>query len=184
MNRFRYLNTSTSCPRSLLCTRLMNQVPGFAGGSCCFWYQESSLLLFSSCIFSILSMSRLKCGNQNWTACSKCGWTRDLYNGRISSFFLYLKLRAINPSTLLAVLQLFSFFFLGLFEGEQAYLRRPCAWYCFECLSENWYFEVGEACLCGYLCVTSLILCICFPNHWVLFTGVGVRRGPGVRRWK
>ena len=59
-------------------------------------------------------MSRLKCGDQNWTACSRCGQTRDLYNGRISSLFLYLILRAINPSTLLAVLQFFSVCFCHL----------------------------------------------------------------------
>ena len=34
--------------------------------------------------------------------------TWDLYNGRICSLFLYLILRAINPWTLLSVLQLFS----------------------------------------------------------------------------
>ena len=39
------------------------------------------------------------------------------------------------------------------------------------CLSANWYFEVGEACLCGHLCVTSLLLCICSPNIRVLFSG-------------
>ena len=39
---------------------------------------------------------------------------RDLYNGRISSLFLYLKLRTMNPSTLLAVLQLFSVCFCHL----------------------------------------------------------------------
>ena len=29
-------------------------------------------------------------------------------------------------------------------------------------VSENWYFEVGEACLCGHLCVASLLLFIFF----------------------
>ena len=37
------------------------------------------------------------------------------------------------------------------------------AWYCLPCLSKNWYFEFGEECLCGYLCVASLLLCICSP---------------------
>ena len=37
------------------------------------------------------------------------------------------------------------------------------AWYCLSCLSKNWNFEVGEACLCGHLCVASLLLCICSP---------------------
>ena len=37
----------------------------------------------------------------------------------------------------------------------------------------NWYFEIGEACLCGHLCVASLLLCICSYNPWVLFSGVG-----------
>ena len=32
------------------------------------------------------------------------------------------------------------------------------------CLSRNWYFEIGEACLCGHFCVASLILCICCTN--------------------
>ena len=31
-------------------------------------------------------------------------------------------------------------------------------------LSKNWYFDVGEACLCGHLCVASLLLCICSNN--------------------
>ena len=31
-------------------------------------------------------------------------------------------------------------------------------------LCENWYFEVGEACLCGHLCVASFLLSVCFPN--------------------
>ena len=60
--------------------------------------------------------------------------------------------------------------------------------YCLPCLSKNWYFEVGEACLCEHLCVASLLLYICSPNPWVLFSGVGVccwmsssaSRAPGV----
>ena len=36
------------------------------------------------------------------------GRARDLYNGRISSLLMYLKLRALNPSILLDVLQLLS----------------------------------------------------------------------------
>ena len=44
----------------------------------------------------------------------------------------------------------------------------------FRCLSENWYFEDGETHICGHLCATSLLLCICFPNPWVLFSGVGL----------
>ena len=40
---------------------------------------------------------------------------------------------------------------------QQAYHRRICAWDCFLCLSENWYFEVGETYICGHLCVTSLL---------------------------
>ena len=57
---------------------------------------------------------------------------------------------------------------------QQAHLRWPCAWYCLSCLSKNWYFEVGEECLCGHLNVASLLLCICSPNSWVLFSGVGI----------
>ena len=32
---------------------------------------------------------------------------------------------------------------------------------------KNYYFENGEACLCGHLCIASLLLCICSPNPWV-----------------
>ena len=41
-------------------------------------------------------------------------------------------------------------------------------------VSANWYFEVGEACVCGHLCIPSLLLCICFHNPRVLFSCVGV----------
>ena len=57
---------------------------------------------------------------------------------------------------------------------QQAHIRRPCAWYCFPCLSENLYLEVGEAFTREHLCATSLLFCICSPNPWVLFSGVGV----------
>ena len=29
-------------------------------------------------------------------------------------------------------------------------------------------------CICGHLCVTSMLFCICSPNPWLLFSGVGV----------
>ena len=66
------------------------------------------------CTFSTLSMFCLMSGNQNCTAHSRCGQTSDLYWGRIISLFLYLKLRAMNTSTMFAVLQLFSvcFFYM------------------------------------------------------------------------
>ena len=31
-------------------------------------------------------------------------------------------------------------------------------------VAKNGYFEAGEACLCGHFCVTSLLLCICYPS--------------------
>ena len=49
------------------------------------------------------------------------------------------------------------------FDRMQAHIRRLCAQYRLPCLSKKWYFEVGEACLCGYLYVAPL-LCICSPN--------------------
>ena len=72
--------------------------------------------------------------------------------------------------------------------SQQALVRRPHSWYCFSCLSRNWYFEVGEECLSGHLCVTFLLLCICFSKVWVLFSSVGfssrlsasASRAPGV----
>ena len=60
------------------------------------------------------------------------------------------------------------------FYMQQTHLRTTCAWYCDPCLSMNWYFEVGEACISGHLGVASLLLCICSPNPWVLFSGVWV----------
>ena len=36
-------------------------------------------------------------------------------------------------------------------------------WHCFSCLSGNWYFKLGEAGICGHLCVTLLLLCNCSP---------------------
>ena len=36
------------------------------------------------------------------------------------------------------------------------------------------FFEVGETYICGHLCVTSLLFCICSPNPGVLFSDVGV----------
>ena len=57
---------------------------------------------------------------------------------------------------------------------QQVHLQRPCAPYCLSCLSRNLYFEGGEASPCGHHCVTSLLLCICSHNPWILFSGVGV----------
>ena len=48
MNRFRYLNTSIFKHLAVFFVQgWWDQGPGFAGGSCGFWFQESSLLLFS-----------------------------------------------------------------------------------------------------------------------------------------
>ena len=35
-------------------------------------------------------------------------------------------------------------------------------------LIKIWYYEVGVTYICGHLCVTSLLLCICSPCLWVL----------------
>ena len=56
------------------------------------WFYISGIIFVALlCIFYILSMSRLKYGDRNCTACSRCGPTRDLYNGRICCLFSYLK---------------------------------------------------------------------------------------------
>ena len=52
---------------------------------------------------------------------------------------------------------------LGVKFDSMLSVRKPCEWYCFSCCSENWYFVVGESCLCGHLCLTSLLLCIVLP---------------------
>ena len=57
------------------------------------WFLISGITFVALlCIFSLLLIPSLKCGDQNCTAYSRCGRTRDLYNMRISSLFLYLKL--------------------------------------------------------------------------------------------
>ena len=89
-------------------------VSDFRNHLCCF-----SLYLF------YLSMSRLNCGDQNYTSCSRCGRTRDFYNWMISSLSLYLKVRAMNPSTLLALLQLFSVCFCH-FRSLVMMIPRSC----------------------------------------------------------
>ena len=80
------------------------------------WFLITGIISVSHiCIFSILSMPRLNCGDQNCTACSRCGHTiGDFHNGMISSLFLYLKLRAMNPSAMLSVFQLLSVCFCHL----------------------------------------------------------------------
>ena len=40
------------------------------------------------------------------------------------------------------------------------------------CLSQNWYFEVGEIYICGHLSVTSFLFYICSPNPCVWFPSV------------
>ena len=41
--------------------------------------------------------------------------------------------------------------------------------YLIELIFWGWWIDI-----CGHLCVTSLLFCICSPNPWVLFSGVGV----------
>lgn len=50
----------------------------------------------------------------------------------------------------------------------------PCAWYCVLCHPENGYFDVGDVCDCGHLCVTSSLVYICGPNLGVLICIVGI----------
>ena len=55
-------------------------------------------------------------------------------------------------------------------------------------IPKNWYFKVGEWYICGHLCVTLLLFCICSPKPWVIFSDFGVScwmspstsRAPGV----
>ena len=56
---------------------------------------------------------------------------------------------------------------------QQAHLLWPCAWFCFSCLSENWYLEVGNACVFVDTYALLRCWCICSPNHWVLFLRCG-----------
>ena len=46
---------------------------------------------------------------------------------------------------------------------QKAHLRLPCELYCLSCLSKNFYFVVGEACLCGHLCIASLHYAFVLP---------------------
>ena len=45
------------------------------------------------------------------------------------------------------------------------------------CLSVNWYFEVGETYICGHLCVTTLLFCICSPID-LSINGLRTQRTP------
>ena len=58
-------------------------------------------LILNFLLSHTLPNSLLIGGNQKCTAYSRCGRTRDVYNGRIISLFLYLKLRATNPNSIL-----------------------------------------------------------------------------------
>ena len=61
---------------------------------------------------------------------------------------------------------------LGLkFDSKLASIDHVCG--IVSCVLVNWYFE-DEMCICGHLFVILLLLCICFPNPWVLFSSVGV----------
>ena len=64
-------------------------------------------------LFYFINVSSSKWG-PNLHCMIECGRTRDLHNGRISSVFLYLKLREMKTSTRLAVSQLFSVCFCHL----------------------------------------------------------------------
>ena len=59
-------------------------------------------------------MSSFKCGDKNSTACSRSGRTRDLNNGRISSLFLYLKLKGNAPQDSVGRFAVFLCLFLPL----------------------------------------------------------------------
>ena len=104
---FRSLNTSTDCAHNLLCTRLMRSRSMSRWLSLWFLAMRIDLtraidslisgVIFIAhfCTFSILSLSCLKCGDQNCTTNSRCGRIKDLCSGRIISLFLYLKCRLI-----------------------------------------------------------------------------------------
>ena len=54
--------------------------------------------------------------------------------------------------------------------------KRPCSWYYFLCLLETWYLRLMKHI---FMDPTVLLhcyydLCICSPNRWVLFSGVGI----------
>ena len=69
------------------------------------------------------------------------------------------------------------------FDSKLTFEDHACAWYCFSCLSETWYFEVGETYICGHLCVTSLLVCTCSPNPWVWVYEYEYSSGVGVSCW-
>ena len=108
LNQFRYLNTSKVALELIFVHGWWDQSSGFTRVNCGFWFQESSLLLFSV-RFIFYQWLVLNVGTMhNCTVYSRCGRIGDLYSGRISSMFLYRKLLVMNPSTLLAVSQLVS----------------------------------------------------------------------------
>ena len=62
--------------------------------------------------------------------------------------------------------------FLAWSLTESSPSKTMYTWYCLLCLSKNWYFQDGDACLCEHLSVASLLLCICSTNPSVLVSGV------------
>ena len=130
-------------------------------------------------------MSRLKCGDQNCTAYSRRGRTMDLYSGMISSLFLYLKLRAMNPCTLLAVSQLSLLLFAtwGVccwwFLDPAVDLLSTVVWTCYRCLA--------RCCVrCAYIyqhwnsfatCLPTQQGCWCLPVfRYVIQVYISVRK--------
>ena len=71
-------------------------------------------------------------------------------------------------------------FILGVKFDSKLTFEDHVLGYCLSCLSKNWYFEVGEACLCGHLYVAlllrSLLLFVATINPCVLFSCVGFCR--------
>ena len=139
MNRFRYLNTSLVVLEVFFVQGWRDQVPWFAGGSCGFWFQESSLLVFSvtSSFYQCLALNvgtRIELHFRDVV-----GLWISIMRGSVLCFCTW-NLLAINQSTLLAVcsISLFVFATWGLWwwwflAPAVDLLSATVDWTCYSC---------------------------------------------------
>ena len=97
-----------------------------------------------------------------------CNYWCMILNPNKTKDFVICRSRTVSPQNRDLVLSGVTirasnnFYILGVKFDSNPPLR-PCAGYCFPCLSENWYFEVGETYIFEHLCVTSFYFAFVLP---------------------
>ena len=140
-----------------------------------FWFQESSLLLFSVSFlfYQCLALnveSRISLHVRDVGGLGIC-----MKGSRISSLFLYVKLRAMSPSTQLAVLQLFSFVFAtwGLWwwwfpDPAVDLLSTTVYWTCYCCFACCCVQCTSQNCLLDMLLLLCMFCVQCTSQNCLL----------------